>query len=259
MYWTGVGFGPYATYDLNTNTLVSSGAANGTFVSSNIEELDNGWVRLSVTGSGNYTSLIVANDIRNAANLVPGVPFAGVGESFYIWGAQTELGSYSTSYIPTTSASVTRNADVISKTGISSLIGQTEGTLFADVYFDSNIGGNKMISGLTEGASAFIYFFISNSDIVLSVYNAGDFQAYLTYTLPSSGQYKVAAVYKNNEFAIYVNGVSVATDNLGSVPTCSTLYLGNDFLSVPNKIEYKSLALWKTRLTNTQLAQLTSI
>ena len=47
--------------------------------------------------------------------------------------AQLEAGSYATSYIPTTSASVTRNADVINKTGISSLIGQTEGTVFLEV------------------------------------------------------------------------------------------------------------------------------
>jgi hypothetical protein len=47
--------------------------------------------------------------------------------------AQWEAGSTATSYIPTTTATVTRNADVISKTGVSSLIGQTEGTIFWDV------------------------------------------------------------------------------------------------------------------------------
>jgi hypothetical protein len=36
------------------------------------------------------------------------------GRFIYIWGAQLEVGSYATSYIPTTSASVTRNEDVIS-------------------------------------------------------------------------------------------------------------------------------------------------
>jgi hypothetical protein len=43
--------------------------------------------------------------------------------SFYAWGMQLEQNSsYATSYIPTTTAAVTRNADAISKTGISSLI-----------------------------------------------------------------------------------------------------------------------------------------
>ena len=48
------------------------------------------------------------------------------------WGAQYEQSSYPTSYIPTTSSSATRVADVALKTSATALIGQTEGTLFAD-------------------------------------------------------------------------------------------------------------------------------
>jgi len=44
--------------------------------------------------------------------------FNNDGKSVYLWGAQLETGSYATSYIPTTSSTVTRNADVISKTGL---------------------------------------------------------------------------------------------------------------------------------------------
>lgn len=54
---------------------------------------------------------------------------SGTG-SVSIWGAQLEAGSYATSYIPTTSASVTRNADVISKTGITGITTLT--TTFED-------------------------------------------------------------------------------------------------------------------------------
>jgi hypothetical protein len=42
-YFTGVGFGPYATFDLNTATLVASGASYGTYVSSKIESMGNDW------------------------------------------------------------------------------------------------------------------------------------------------------------------------------------------------------------------------
>jgi hypothetical protein len=50
-----------------------------------------------------------------------------------IWGAQYEDGSTATSYIPTTTIPLTRTDDIITKTGITNLIGQTEGTIFWDV------------------------------------------------------------------------------------------------------------------------------
>jgi hypothetical protein len=56
-------------------------------------------------------------------------------DNLHLWGAQLEAGAYPTSYIPTTTATVTRNADAISKTGISDLIGQTEGVLFLKCCF----------------------------------------------------------------------------------------------------------------------------
>jgi hypothetical protein len=73
--------------------------------------------------------------------------FAGNGltTNLYVYGAQLEAGSYATSYCPTLAAAVTRGADAASKTGISSLIGQTEGTLFAEInvsqiYKAANVG-----------------------------------------------------------------------------------------------------------------------
>jgi hypothetical protein len=55
-----------------------------------------------------------------------------------VYGFQIEVGSYATSYIPTLAASVTRGADFAQQTGITSLIGQTEGTLFLDFESGAN-------------------------------------------------------------------------------------------------------------------------
>ena len=69
--------------------------------------------------------------------------------------AQLEVGSYATSYIPTQSATVTRNADVISKTGISSLINSEEGVLYAEIkgfISQDTIEPNRYIT-LTNGTS----------------------------------------------------------------------------------------------------------
>jgi hypothetical protein len=113
-----VGFvGGSITYTYSTNTITVNQSANGS-VSGQAINAGNGWIRLVLK----YTTIALVT--FNYQNIY--------SNGSYIWGAQLELGSYPTSYIPTTSAAVTRNADDISKTGISSLIGQTQGVIFFD-------------------------------------------------------------------------------------------------------------------------------
>jgi hypothetical protein len=207
----------------------------------------NGWYRLTV--SKNITAL-ASIFIINTTPLI--------NKTIYIWGAQLEAGSYATSYIPTTSASVTRNADVISKTGISSLIGQTEGTLFLDhivtnitgfpIDFElnsDNIGTNNVtiyyngnLPSITIRSGGSIIFDASASAVILNSRN------------------KIALAYKQNDFVAYINGVQFASQTSGNAP----LILNNVRISDGNR-NYKinSAQIYKTRLTNTELASLTSL
>ena len=109
------------TVDLTTNTLVNSGA---NIISSNITQLSDGWIRVSVTANILSTSWVL-----DAVNLFS----ISVGSSVYIWGAQLEVGSYATSYIPTSGSTVTRNQDIFTRDGIGSLINSTEGVLFVEI------------------------------------------------------------------------------------------------------------------------------
>jgi hypothetical protein len=245
-----------AKFDLESGQVVGtpSGGATAT-----IQDSGNGWYRCvvtSTTAQNRFTIFITNNTIADDFT-------SSVGLSCYIWGAQLEAGSYSTSFIPTTSASVTRNADVISKTGISSLIGQTEGTIFLDVYAQLNsadeqdisisdgTGNNRAIIRLTSsGTIRGIGVFGGNLE-----FNIGG-SAYTTGT-----RYKIALAYKNNDVALYVNGTSQGTSS--STTISGTLSrLGFDVFTNGAQIicsPTNAVALWKTRLTNTQLAQLTTI
>ena len=100
-----------------------------------IESYGNGWFRCTIFPLKDF---LTTSDCRvQLLDATGSYTYTGDGTSaIFAWGKQTEAGSYPTSYIPTTSAAVTRNADVISKTGISALIGQTEGTVFVDIEFD---------------------------------------------------------------------------------------------------------------------------
>jgi hypothetical protein len=235
----------------NGTATFSGAAAAWTSVSGKVENYGNGWYRVSVTA----TSVSGGSGWYEVASILP-------TKSAYFWGFSLETSSYVTSYIPTTSASATRVADACFKTGISSLIGQTSGTIFWDLQIDI-LSASTLENILNLDAGSFgntIYFAFQGtlSKIAVEVYVSGTVQCSFSYTLPSVGRYKIALGYASNDFALYVNGVSRGTDSSGSVPTCSRLQMGNGALgSSDGKVN--ELVLFPTRLSNSELASLTSL
>jgi hypothetical protein len=219
--------------------------------------LINGYWRISFYALANSNTCRFG--IRPAAGTTLGVFNANATGSIIAWGAQLEDGSYATSYIPTTSASVTRNADVISKTGISSLIGQTEGTFFVDAYIDELTDLNAWF--LKENATFDTFVFLQRETsgiIAVGYYGSGALQARIeTGSSQPIGRYKIAFGYKNNDFVLYINGTQIGTDTSGTVSGLMD-YIDLHWTQT-GKNKQNTVALWKTRLTNTQLAQLTTI
>ena len=180
----------------------------------------------------------------------------------FLWGCQLEAGSYVSSYIPTLASSVTRLADTAYKTGISSLIGQTEGVIFADVTIPTmaNTGGNLVIMSLFNGAltNATVFDVYDTGDL-LAYHINGTTQAFFTKSSFTIGRHKIAFAYKANDFAFYVDGVLVGTDTSGTIGAQDSFglqYGANQFIGQ----QYVNQALlFKTRLTNTELATLTTL
>ena len=239
-------------FDLSNGTIVSTPS---NFTNAQIESVGNGWYRISATTNGTSGTKAMGYSLVNNSNQTT---FVGTGtSSAYFWGAQFEVGSYATSYIPTTSASVTRNADVISKTGATSLIGQTEGTLFLDLYFELKQQSNFLIQ-LTDGTNDFIELYIAGGIMYFSGYNGAS--QWTISTSLTDARHKIAYAYKANDIALYVDGVLIGTDTSAAIPTCNNLYLNQDLFGQYNQQQYyNAAALWKTRLTNAQLATLTTI
>jgi hypothetical protein len=224
-----------------------------------ISNVGNGWYRCSITFTATATTWY-SNFVTATANNT--YNYSGtIGSGIYIWGAQLEASSYATSYIPTTSASATRVADACFKTGISSLIGQTEGVVFWDIEVETlSASGNENILNLDAGSYGNTLYFIKGAGGVLSaeIYVTGIAQCSFSYSLPSVGRYKMALAYKANDFAFYVNGVSRGTDSSGSVPAMSRFQLGNGVFG-PSDGKTNQAILFPTRLTNAELASLTTI
>ena len=179
--------------------------------------------------------------------------------SIALWGAQYEAGAYPTSYIPTTSASVTRNADVISKTGISSLIGQTEGTLFLD-YTKTDAQQDIDILYSLGGANNDISIAYIFGGLRVLATTGGVTQFNNSYSgYNTSGRFKIAIAYQTNNVRIYINGVLIDTINSATFNFTNELNLGTANSNFLCQFYINASALWKQPLTNTQLAQLTTL
>ena len=254
---------------LNTKTgalgvrVASSGCTRSITLSS-----DGLWWRLTLTNPApTATTGDNRHGVRPAAGTTLGVYNINATGSVIVYGAQTEAGVYATSYIPTTSSTVTRNADVISKTGISSLIGQTEGTIFGEIKLETVNSNNSIAIGVTDGL--YNGFLIGkqggvspNKFLFYGVYNGTEFINNTSIPL-STNFVKFALAYKSGDWAIYLNGSIIQSGT--TVFTFSSPLNRSGFgwpfnlSSIPDKIEVKSMQLYKTRLSNSELAQLTSL
>jgi hypothetical protein len=167
--------------------------------------------------------------------------------------------TYATSYIPTLGASVTRGADDASKAGISSLIGQTEGTIFLEVDKTSRSDNDYRIQISDGTTNNWLFIGVEVGNNIRLYCNVGGVNQFSVYgSVVTSGIHKVAMAYKANDFKVYVDGVAWITQTSGSVPACSKLNLGSAAPTTDASTDSKTsqAILFKTRLTNAQLAEL---
>jgi len=192
---------------------------------------------------------------------------AASGADVSVYGFQFEANaSYASSYIPTLSTSVTRVADAASKTGISSLIGQTEGTVMVE-YDQSLIGqsATRRIFALNDGTSAnrITAYISSTNKIDFYVRNSSGDLFYETAASygNTKGVHKIAAAYKDGDYAVYFDGVQILSGagTAGTIPACSRFDLGNQLGANDLYEPMMQALLFKTRLTNQQLQELTSL
>ena len=181
--------------------------------------------------------------------------------TFYAWGAQLEAGAFPTSYIPTTTATVTRAADVASITGsnFSSFYNQTEGTVFAN-YAERAFSVTHQVATVSNGtANERISLAINPSNILdVGVISGGtDTFGGNTPTLTAQ-EYKIGFGYKADNSGVSANGSAITVDSAVTLPTVSQLDVGaragsNQILNST----IKRLTFWPTRLADITLQQIT--
>ena len=218
--------------DLNTGTITSGfydgSNAAAALTSTSSTALINGWYYVQGTFTTSTTAAFLYFYLSDSPTTTT---FTGDGASgAYIWQVQLELGTFSTSPIVTTTASVTRAAD--DETLASSLFpySATNGTLYARfrllsvaaeaiaVQLDDGTANERINIGSTSGAAA-----------QLKVIDGGAAQTapLTTGAVTTSAFAKLAASWKVNDFAASLDGAAAVTDVVGTLPTMTTLRLGS--------------------------------
>ena len=128
--------GVSAIFDLTTGLQVGSTGGTATNKAASATAYPNGWFRFSVTGTYVADASIYFSICSSTSTDTTGANFTGTANGgVYMWGAQLESGTAASSYIPTTTAQVTRNPDLalMTSTNFSSwFTGGTTGTFFVD-------------------------------------------------------------------------------------------------------------------------------
>jgi hypothetical protein len=212
----------------------------------------------TMTASGTLTQLGIGptTAVNNAAH-----PAVGLGIAFAA--PQIELGALPTSFIPTTTPSATRNAENINLSGaVSGCIGQTEGTIYMEI--DALVSGGSDLFCFARSTTNTVSITKNASNIIqATVYTSGpSFALNIAASGAVSGNLKIAVAYKTGESALYINGVQIGTSSTAFSFTAALTQININptafFEGIGNQ-RIRSLSLYTTRLTNAELAALTTL
>lgn len=257
-----------ALFNLSTGTLivVANGGTN-TSTSGTIQSVGNGWYRCSVTttfaGTGVNIQGIVSPSANTTATGFEGPD--GALSNAYVWGAQLEIGAYATSYIPTTTSTVTRNQDLASVSNASSLIGQTEGVLFVESAALANDLTQRVVSisdGTTSNRIGIYYNSNSNQILCFGAANGTNFASAIAHTITDETQFaKIAVRYKLNDFTLWINGSKRGTDLTSQALPLNLSRFAFDSGSGTSNLfaKVKQTQLYKTYLTDAEMTSLTTL
>ena len=248
-----------AVFDLSAGTVI---ATSGSSVTASIDPFLNGWYRCRLTAT--TVAVPVSSAVQTQMYVSGAASYTGNGTSgLFFWGAQLEAGAFATSYIPTTTATATRAADVASITGtaFSSFYNQTEGTVF----------GQFLRTASTNSQQGRVFSFNNGTNTnALEIYQTGasnpsaQITATTSQALWSPSGFTVGTSIKevlgyqlNNSNASF-NGSAQTLDTACNIPTVTQARIGDRQDGVRNlNGTIQRLTYWPIRLADPTLQAIT--
>jgi hypothetical protein len=202
-----------------------------------------------------------------ATSVQPGISFGLTLAATYdftirIAAPQMELGAYATTFIPTTTAAVTRLADVANKQNIAGTLPTSYPfTLFAEGFLRDS---NDVLISINDISTSDIYYQIgaTASGFLARARNGGESQA-ATSSGRTTGTHKVAAVFTASDIKLYANGSLIATaaNSITFNTNSNDLLLGQlrNFPDGGQRTPITEAAIIKSALTDAQCIEITTL
>jgi len=235
---------------------------NGTLFFRSRVTLTTAWQRFSVTASaldGNQWFFQIGTDLRDTSQT------ATTGGTVYMWGADVQQGAFPTSYIPTTSVSVTRAADSMSMSPAALFSGVTAGTFNVEAIMSAANNANYCAlfsanDGTTNNRMQMYQVGNTNNISCLTVAASVGSGAPVFGAMTPGTAFKAAMTHRSAGFTTAFNGVTGPTDATPSPnPAILTAFtLGNGLGLAPMTGYWRRLTYWNRALSDTEMQQVTT-
>ena len=240
------------SFDLDSATITANTVQT---LSPFIEAYNDGWYRLG------YTFVVYAGQTQPALYLYDSngnQSYQGNGETMYVFGAQLEQQSHSTSYIKSNGSATTRSAETANGAGDASTFNSSEGVLMAEISALDDVGGkwialsngttNERLSIALQGDT--VRVFIKNTSGTIWDYSVSAFVFNFN---------KIAVKFKSSDYALWINGIEIQTStNANIVANLNSLQFdsgggASNFYGNTKQIQY-----FDSALNDSDLEKLTS-
>jgi hypothetical protein len=235
-------------------TNIAFNAETGAFVSSSagavytITNAGNGWFRVTLLATNNSTNTRLNLQLFSGND-------STVTNSMAVYGCQSEIGAFATSYIPTVASTVTRNADVATMTG----------TNFSD-WYSAGAGGvvARVLPSTVSSTRPALQFDDTTANEVITlqgnttnpelvIVDGGSPQAQIDAgTIAANTAYNLGAAWNTNNCAAAVNGNAAVTDNTATIPTVTQARLGSNGTNYLNG-HIQTIRYWPQRIIDTEV------
>ena len=249
-------------FNAATGAVASGPTAGGTFTAgtASISNAGNGWYRCTLTAT---TSTEISVQLRlYAYNNGTGSVTGNGSDGIYLWGAQLEAGAFATSYIPTTTTALTRNADVATMTGtnFSDWYNADAGTFAQQVFMNFDASGTTSFGGMeaSDGtANNRMLLYVQRQGLGPYMYLNNSAATNYNFDIGTtlSGVNTLAFGYDSAGLAASDNGTAPITRSTASNPSgINQLVLGNvTALTVSLNGYLVKFSYFPQRLTNAEV------